>query len=241
MRLSLRDLLGGHRRRARRAKLNLCVPGGKETDRMLKRLLEEVPAAPVAAAALPAPDAAPAAADGAARLRAIRRSRPSSARRRRLNGDGLGEGHPPRRVRPRRQRPQLRAGRQLRPLSQERSGAGRCRASAALRAPAGFPGRRQADPRGADRGLRALARARRAVRADGYLAGGERRAEGRSCWRKGEDPDGDAATLDVLAALREVRPGRIPIPKRSWSAWSRCSRGSTRSPPRRWRRRARCI
>jgi len=30
------------------AKLNLCAPGGKETSRMLKRLLEEVPAAPVA-------------------------------------------------------------------------------------------------------------------------------------------------------------------------------------------------
>ena len=42
-------------------KLNLCVPGGKETSRMLKRLLEEVPAAPAAPVSdTPAPDAAPA-------------------------------------------------------------------------------------------------------------------------------------------------------------------------------------
>ena len=33
------------------AKLNLCVPGGKETSRMLKRLLEETPAAAVKAPA----------------------------------------------------------------------------------------------------------------------------------------------------------------------------------------------
>src|SRR6185436_25930 len=32
-------------------KLNLCVPGGKETSRMLKRLLEETPAAAVKAPA----------------------------------------------------------------------------------------------------------------------------------------------------------------------------------------------
>src|SRR6516225_7293529 len=34
------------------ARLNLCVPGGKETNRMLKKLYEEVDAAPVAAPAI---------------------------------------------------------------------------------------------------------------------------------------------------------------------------------------------
>ena len=41
------------------ARLNLCVPGGKETNRMLKKLAEEIDAAPVAAPArspnLPSP------------------------------------------------------------------------------------------------------------------------------------------------------------------------------------------
>ena len=40
-------------------KLNLCAPGGKETSRMLKRLLEEMPAAagkPTAQAVAPAPE-----------------------------------------------------------------------------------------------------------------------------------------------------------------------------------------
>jgi sulfite reductase (NADPH) flavoprotein alpha-component len=40
------------------AKLNLCVPGGKETSRMLKQLLQEAPAATPATVA-PAPAAAP--------------------------------------------------------------------------------------------------------------------------------------------------------------------------------------
>jgi sulfite reductase (NADPH) flavoprotein alpha-component len=43
------------------AKLNLCVPGGKETSRMLKRLLEELPAASATSStAAPAQDAEPA-------------------------------------------------------------------------------------------------------------------------------------------------------------------------------------
>jgi sulfite reductase (NADPH) flavoprotein alpha-component len=44
------------------ARLNLCVPGGKDTSRMLKKLLDEAPgAAPGAAASAPAADAKPAA------------------------------------------------------------------------------------------------------------------------------------------------------------------------------------
>ncbi|RZI38011.1 sulfite reductase subunit alpha, partial [Herbaspirillum sp. HC18] len=50
------------------AKLNLCAPGGKETSRMLKRLLEEAPPAPAstpaAVTAEPASAARPAGAPG---------------------------------------------------------------------------------------------------------------------------------------------------------------------------------
>src|SRR6201996_7002096 len=43
------------------ARLNLCVPGGKETARMLKSLYEELDKAPPAGAAVPAAEAKPAA------------------------------------------------------------------------------------------------------------------------------------------------------------------------------------
>jgi sulfite reductase (NADPH) flavoprotein alpha-component len=52
------------------ARINLCVPGGKETSRMLKRLLEEFPgAAPAAAASAPAIEVKPAAGAAAGRSR----------------------------------------------------------------------------------------------------------------------------------------------------------------------------
>src|SRR5262245_20493733 len=41
-------------------RLNLCVPGGKETARMLKTLYEEIGSAPAAKASVPAPPASPA-------------------------------------------------------------------------------------------------------------------------------------------------------------------------------------
>jgi sulfite reductase (NADPH) flavoprotein alpha-component len=68
------------------AKLNLCVPGGKETQRMLKRLAAELESGAPAVAAAPRPAAvAPAAAPGRSRetpVEAIILSK------RRLNGDG---------------------------------------------------------------------------------------------------------------------------------------------------------
>ena len=52
---------------------------------------------------------------------------------------------------------------------------------------------------------------------------------------QGEDPDGDAATLDVLAALEKFRAcGRIRKP--SSKRWNRCSRASIRFRPRPRRR-----
>ena len=127
---------------ATETKLNLCVPGGKETSRMLKRLLEEMPA-----------PAAPTAAgnrqgSAAAEWRRIGRqlARCSGRGRVPLGGAaeraGLGEGHAPCRARHLGHRPRLRAGRQLRPLPQQRSGARRCRARRHARA-GGFSRRRQ--------------------------------------------------------------------------------------------------
>ena len=64
-----------------------------------------------------------------------------------------------------------------------------------------------------------------------YVTGGERRAKARAL-ANGEDPDGDAATLDVLAALRKFE-GVRPDPKASSRRSIRWRRGSTRSRRRR--------
>ena len=72
-----------------------------------------------------------------------------------------------------------------------------------------------------------------------YLVGGERRRKAKAL-AKGEDPDGDAATLDVLGVLEKFAP-YIPTPRHSWNASSRCSRASIPSPPARSPRRASCI
>ena len=125
-------------------KLNLCVPGGKETSRMLKRLLEEAPRRP--------PPARP-----AQRRPPSRRPRePGYCRERpveaifrsatRLNGAGSEKDTRHVVLRHLRQRPHLRAGRQLRPLSDQRSRARRCGAGRHARA-AGLSRRRQDVPR----------------------------------------------------------------------------------------------
>ena len=58
---------------------NLCVPGGKETSRMLKRLLEELPASAPAPAAAPAIAPQPAAPSPAADVPGSSRERPVTA------------------------------------------------------------------------------------------------------------------------------------------------------------------
>ena len=174
------------------AKLNLCVPGGKETSRMLKRLLEEVPAAPATpSTATPAQEAEPAkepTQHGYSRDLPVEAVFRSAAR---LNEAGSekdtrhvvldisGVG------------PQLCTGRQLRALSDQRSASRRCGPGGDARA-GGFSGGRQDVPAGADRGLRAGAGARYAARAD-RLPGGRgqaqegqaARARQRSGWRCG--------------------------------------------------------
>ena len=202
-------------------RLNLCVPGGKETTRMLKTLYAEFGAIPAAAkpqvitpatAEAPVPAAAPAEAV-AATVSAPSRNRPGTTAflsRTRLNkkgssketwhveldlaqsgitysvGDSLGiipTNHP----------------------------ALVDAVIAAIGAPPDFPI--------ADRSLRE-------VLSDGsslgvapdmlfelisYITGGERRQKAKELAR-GADPDGDAATLDVLAALQKF-PGIRPDPE----------------------------
>lgn len=71
-----------------------------------------------------------------------------------------------------------------------------------------------------------------------FITGGAQREKARAL-AQGEDPDGDAATLDVMAALQSS-PAAVRIPKPSSRRSSPCSRGSTRSRPRTMRRPESC-
>ena len=192
-------------------RLNLCVPGGKDTARMLKQLYEEINRAPAVAKA----DAAPVAEKQEAPLSAPGRSRDNPAyatflSRRKLNkagsqketwhiefdlaetgldyevGDSFG-------------------------IFPANDSALVDAVVAALDAPPDFP-----------IGGRSL----REVLTDGvslspapdmlfqlmsYLTGGERRQKAKAL-AAGMDPDGDAAVLDVLAALQKF-PGVRPDPE----------------------------
>jgi sulfite reductase (NADPH) flavoprotein alpha-component len=190
-------------------RLNLCVPGGKDTSRMLKQLYQELDGAPTATPAAVAAEAKPALASALGRSR----DNPIYATflsRRRLNkpgseketwhididlagtdldyvvGDSFG-------IFPTNDRGLVEA------------------VLAALNAPPDFP-----------IGERIL----REVLTDGvslspapdmlftlisYLVGGERKQKAKRL-AAGEDPDGDAATLDVLAALQKF-PGIRPDPE----------------------------
>jgi sulfite reductase (NADPH) flavoprotein alpha-component len=188
-------------------RLNLCVPGGKETARMLKKLYEDIDGAAPAAPAVVLP--APAPEQRAARPVAARDS-PVEATflsRTRLNKPG--------------------SGKETWHIEFDLAGTGLAYAVGdcfglfptndltlveavlqAIDAPPDFP-----------IGGRTL----REVLADGvslnpapdmlfqlisYLTGGERRRKAQAL-AEGGDPDGDAATLDVLAALEKfsgVRP-----------------------------------
>jgi sulfite reductase (NADPH) flavoprotein alpha-component len=197
-------------------RLNLCVPGGKDTLRMLKKLGEEiVPASPpaTAPAAEPAAVTEPPAAPGPQRVAGYSRDNPVEAtflKRTRLNkpgsnketwhididlkgcaldytvGDSFG----------------------IAPTNDPALVAAVIRA---IGAPADFP-----------IGGRTL----REVLTDGvslspapdmlfqlfsYLTGGDRRIKAKAL-AAGEDPDGDAATLDVLAAVEKF-PGVRPDPE----------------------------
>ena len=172
---------------------------------MLKRLLEETPAPPPASRRAGQGRARRRAQGRRARHAATRPSRRSSARATRLNGAGLGEGHAPRRARHRRQRPRLRAGRQLRPLSRGTIRRSPRRCARALRVPPRFPvgGKPIRDALIEDYALGPAPDA--LFELIGLLVGGERRRKAKAL-AAGEDPDGDAATLDVLAVLEKFAP-----------------------------------
>ena len=183
-------------------KLNLCAPGGKETSRMLKRLLEETP---------PPPPAMHPRRPRRRRRRQVRRARQRDAPVEAV----VPLGHPPQRRSEKDTRHVVfdiaASGLAYTPgdsfglYPEERSGAGRRHPAQRSRVPDRVPHRRQALPRRADRGLCAGPAPDALFGLIGLLVGGERRRKAKAL-AAGEDPDGDAATLDVLAALEKFAP-----------------------------------
>ncbi len=197
-------------------RLNLCVPGGKDTLRALKKLSEELTSAPAAAAApatARANETEPAPAAAAHSTAGYSRDNPVEAtfrKRVRLNKPGSNKEtwHIDIDL----------SGSRLDSTVGDSFGIAPTNAPAlvdavirAVGAPADFP-----------IGGRTL----REVLLDGvslspapdmlfqlfsYLTGGDRRLKAKAL-AAGEDPDGDAATLDVLAAIEKF-PGIRPDPE----------------------------
>ena len=184
------------------AKLNLCVPGGKETSRMLKRLLEEAPAKPAATA--PSPAAEPTQQPGqrgysrelpteAVFRSATRLNEPGSEKDTRhivldISGSGISYA------------PGDSFG--LYPVNDPRLADA---VLAAMRAPADFPVGGKTF-RAALIEDYALGLAPDALfELIGFLAGGAKRKKAKLL-AKGDDPDGEAAHCDVLAALEGFGP-----------------------------------
>jgi len=188
-------------------RLNLCVPGGKDTSRTLKQLYQELdgaPAAEPAAVSVKPPSAA---------ARGYSRDNPTAAillSRRRLNkagseketwhvdidiadadlaydvGDSFG-------IFPRNDADLVAA------------------VIAALQAPPDFPIADRTLSEVLTDGVSLSPAPDMLFQLFSYLTGGERRQKARRL-AAGEDPDGDAATLDVLAALHKF-PGVRPDPE----------------------------
>jgi sulfite reductase (NADPH) flavoprotein alpha-component len=195
-------------------RLNLCVPGGKDTLRMLKKLGDELVSAPAAAPAVePASDAAPAPAAAPQRAAGYSRDTPVDAtflRRTRLNKPG--------------------SNKETWHIDIDLKG---CRLDYTVGDSFGIAPTN--DPALVDAVIRAIGapadfpiggRTLRDVLTDGvslspapdmlfqlfsYLTGGDRRLKAKAL-AAGEDPDGDAAILDVLAAVEKF-PGVRPDPE----------------------------
>jgi sulfite reductase (NADPH) flavoprotein alpha-component len=177
------------------AKLNLCAPGGKETSRMLKRLLEETPAAAVSAPALPKA-AEPGTRDAPAQAAFVSATRLNGAGSEKdtrhvvfdIGGSGLSY------------MPGDSFG-----LFPSNDPALADAVLAALRVPPDFPvgGKPIRDALIEDYAL-GLA-PDMLFELMSYLVGGERRLKAKAL-AKGQDPDEDATTLDVLAVLEKFAP-----------------------------------
>src|SRR2546423_1834753 len=189
------------------ARLNLCVPGGKETARMLKTLHQELdgspPPAPTTEASAAAATAAPAVAPGCSR------DNPAEATflsRTRLNKKGSAKET---------WHIELDLGNRIDYTVGDAFGifptndpALADAVIAALNAPAEFPigGRTLRDV--LIDGVSLGAAPDMLFQLFSYISGGERRQKAKAL-AAGEDPDGDAASLDVLAAIQKfsgVRP-----------------------------------
>jgi sulfite reductase (NADPH) flavoprotein alpha-component len=183
---------------------NLCVPGGKETSRMLKKLLEETGGAPSAPATA---DIAPAIADKTAAQPGTSREAPVEAvflGARMLNGEGsekatyhidfdlsvCGLAYEP--------------GDSFGVFARNDPALADA-VLAAMRAPADFPiaGKTFREALIEDYSLGLAPDTLFELLS--YVTGGERRQKARLL-AKGGDPDGDAATLDVLGALEKLAP-----------------------------------
>ncbi len=187
------------------AKLNLCVPGGKETSRMLKRLLVEVPASPAPAVAVV--EAKDAAQSRQSAEPGYSRDQPVTAFFRSATPI-CGAG----------------SEKDTRHVVIDISGSGISYAPgdsfgvvptndpaladavlAAMRAPADLPigGKTFRQALIEDYALGPAPDM--LFELIGYLAGGASRKKAKLL-AKGDDPDGDAATFDVLAALQTLGP-----------------------------------
>ena len=184
-------------------KLNLCVPGGKETSRMLKRLLEDVPPAVAKAPAEAASVEIKAASERGTRdapveaifRGAVRLSGKASEKDTRhvvfdIAGSGIGYV------------PGDAFG-----LYAKNDPSLADAVRIALGVPADFPiaGKTIRDALTEDYSLGLAPDA--LFQLISFLVGGDRRKKARAL-ASGEDPDGDAATLDVLAALEKFAPLR---------------------------------
>ena len=195
-------------------RLNLCVPGGKETARTLKTLYLELEARCRFAPRGRDPAGGCRCFGCAGRLPGRSRDHPAEAifrRARRLNKDGLGQGDLAYRARSHRHRDRIRRS-----------------AIPSVSFPPTIPrSPTRCSPRSARRRIsRSAGATLRDVLIDGvslgtapdmlfqllsYITGGERRQKAKAL-ASGEDPDGDAAGLDVLAAIEKFR-GVRPDPE----------------------------
>ncbi len=192
-------------------RLNLCVPGGKETTRVLKKLYEELGSAPaVPSTSAGSPAASPVAALAANSAEGRSRDLPIEATflsRTRLNKPGSAKETWHVELDLPENGPDYAVGDTFGIFPANEPALVNA-VIAKLDAPADFPI--------ADRTLRdvlldgvSLAPAPDMLfQLISYITGGERRQKAKAL-ASGEDPDGDAATLDVLAALEKfsgVRP-----------------------------------